>query len=137
MMLHDRQLTRHFRLSEFACKCSACAGVPEHLLASIEGLAANLETGIRGPLGMAVSVISGYRCEAHNRAIGGASDSRHIHGDAADIQIDGLDGLWLAGWTEAQIKAGTMAQGGVGTYESKPRTLHYDTRGTRARWRTA
>jgi len=32
-----------------------------------------------------VSVISGHRDEAHNRKVGGAKDSRHLHGDGTDI----------------------------------------------------
>lgn len=37
--------------------------------------------------GRPLTIISGYRTEAHNRKVGGASRSRHLHGDAADIPL--------------------------------------------------
>jgi zinc D-Ala-D-Ala carboxypeptidase len=48
-----------------------------------------LET-IRNYANMAVSVTSGYRCLELNKAIGGASNSQHVLGQAADIHIKGF-----------------------------------------------
>lgn len=33
----------------------------------------------------ALTVTSGYRCSAHNKAVGGATDSAHMYGRAVDI----------------------------------------------------
>ena len=37
-------------------------------------------------------VTSGYRCPIHNAAIGGAAESQHIYGTAADIAVRDWDG---------------------------------------------
>lgn len=126
-------LSSHFALSEFECKCGC--EMPAEVLARVTRLAKDIDTAFRIGLGMPVKIISGYRCRAHNKAVGGAANSRHILGDAADIQIQGLSGEWLAGYAEAQILLGVLPEGGVGTYKDKPATLHYDQRGKRARWR--
>ena len=41
--------------------------------------------GIRALTGEPLAIISGHRCCEHNASIGGATMSRHIYGDAADI----------------------------------------------------
>lgn len=40
---------------------------------------------IRALSGEPLHIVSGHRCCAHNAAVGGAPQSRHIAGDAADI----------------------------------------------------
>lgn len=40
---------------------------------------------IRGELGVAMKVTSGYRCKPLNRAVGGFSTSDHLVGDSADF----------------------------------------------------
>lgn len=49
-------------------------------------------------------ITSGYRCNAHNRAVGGKQDSAHTQGRAVDIKC--LDGRsrWLI--IDSLIKAG-------------------------------
>lgn len=42
--------------------------------------------GIREAWGSPVVVSSGYRCAALNKAVGGASNSNHLFGSAADLQ---------------------------------------------------
>lgn len=42
-------------------------------------------TALRGLWGEPMLVDCGYRCPAHNRAVGGAPDSAHLAGQAADI----------------------------------------------------
>lgn len=68
-------LSQHFRAREFACK--HCGWIKTHRV-----LLAGLEK-IRPAGGLAV--VSGYRCPQHNRDIGGASNSQHLYGTAADI----------------------------------------------------
>ena len=43
---------------------------------------------IRSGLGRALVLNSAYRSPEHNRQVGGASYSRHLYGDAADIDVD-------------------------------------------------
>jgi zinc D-Ala-D-Ala carboxypeptidase len=75
-------LSEHYWWAEFACRCSRTAcpriRVDRRLVAGLERLRA-----LAYPRGLAVA--SGYRCPAHNRAVGGAASSQHVHGTAADI----------------------------------------------------
>jgi len=72
----------HFWFTEFACRCGrkTCARirVERELLVGLEKL-----RSLAYPKGLAV--ISGYRCPKHNKAVGGASESQHMFGTAADI----------------------------------------------------
>ncbi len=83
------RLTRHFTLAELTASARARElGIrnnpPPELLPPLIRLAELLER-IRAWLGGPVIVTSGYRCEALNRSIGGAANSDHLHGHAADI----------------------------------------------------
>lgn len=74
-------LSAHFSSSELACR--HCGRLPAetvltHLLGHLEGL--------RALVGRPLRIVSGYRCPAHNRAVGGARRSRHVVGDAVDIE---------------------------------------------------
>jgi uncharacterized protein YcbK (DUF882 family) len=42
----------------------------------------------REEYGQPMFITSGYRCEKHNHAVGGASSSAHLTGHAADIACD-------------------------------------------------
>jgi hypothetical protein len=44
---------------------------------------------LRDSVGAAVTVTSGYRSPAYNASVGGAEWSRHMYGDAADIDVEG------------------------------------------------
>lgn len=73
---------RDFKLEEFRCKCKdSCTGYPQIINSQ---LLINLQA-LRDRFG-AVKVTSCLRCEAHNKAVGGASSSRHKSGKAADIK---------------------------------------------------
>jgi len=37
---------------------------------------------------MSFLITSGYRCEEHNKAVGGSETSSHLKGEAADISLD-------------------------------------------------
>lgn len=56
-------------------------------VAHLEELVATILQPLRTALGYALIVTSGYRCKALNKAVGGVSDSAHLYGYAADIQI--------------------------------------------------
>lgn len=103
------------------------------------------ERGSRGAL--AVAVQSGFRTPAYNARVSRAArDSRHQHGDAADVAIDAnadgrltaTDGRLVAAAVERVERAHPELAGGLGLYTSRRyRTpyVHIDTRGARARWR--
>jgi hypothetical protein len=122
-------LTAHFSLSEFASRDGAAT--PASAVSRLRGLAEQLEV-LRAELGgNAVRVISGYRSPAHNRAVGGARNSQHLYGRAADISIGGYTPRQIKNKIEQLIRAGRMLQGGIGLYGG---FVHYDTRGSAARW---
>lgn len=56
----------------------------EEVAANLENLALMLE-GVRASLGNPVTVTSGYRSPALNKAVGGVASSDHVKGCAADI----------------------------------------------------
>lgn len=78
----DYKVSPHFKLREFQSRDGADKVlVSDELLAKLEELRAYL-----GGDGVAtVGINSGFRTEAYNRSIGGASGSRHTKGDAADV----------------------------------------------------
>jgi hypothetical protein len=74
-------LSTHFSRSEFVCRhCRRLPprGVVPELIVGLEALRA-----LAYPGGLIID--SGYRCSAHNRAVGGATGSQHLYGAAADV----------------------------------------------------
>jgi len=68
---------RYFRPEEFACPCCGRVYVLERLVRLLDL--------VREAWGAPIRVESGYRCPDHNRRIGGAPNSAHVIGAAADI----------------------------------------------------
>lgn len=75
-----------------------------------------------------VKINSGYRTIAHNKAVGGASNSYHTKGMAADIVVSGVSAKRVAQYAEA------IGIFGIGWYESSKFT-HIDTRTTKYFWK--
>jgi uncharacterized protein YcbK (DUF882 family) len=82
-VLKDLRLTENFMLSEFVCH----DGNNEVMLAP--ELACRLQA-LRDILKRPVKVAAGYRSPAHNKAVGGSPNSRHMLGEAADIKVNGV-----------------------------------------------
>ena len=78
-----------------------------------------------------VRIVSGYRSPAYNAAVRGALRSQHLQGLAVDmVPLDGdVSGLNQA--VLALIQSGALSEGGIGLYRT---FLHYDLRGSKARW---
>lgn len=115
------QLTPHFKLSEFL---RADDPVPAPwILDNIDRLANRLQV-IRDLLGRPILINSGYRTKAHNQAVGGAPQSQHLNGMAADIVVSGMPAqavqAFLKNWS-----------GGMGCYTHY---THLDIRPQQARW---
>lgn len=122
------QLTANFSLAEFACKDGTA--VPSTLMANVKALAKNLQV-LRDEVKKAITINSGYRTVSHNKAVGGASGSQHLKAKAADIVVRGMTPAEVRKKIESLIASKKMTQGGIGKYNS---FVHYDIRGTRARW---
>lgn len=97
------------------------------------------------PAAVSIHVNSWYRTPAYNKAIGGEINSRHIEGDAADVNFfvkirlkkgPNKGRLVSRRVPTARVRAHAekrpaFRKGGVGAYVS---FTHLDTRGYRARW---
>lgn len=123
----------HFKPKEFGCHCEKCKNTfplvyEQNVLLVVEQL-----EKIRRLLGLPIRVNRGYSCREHNAAIGGAKMSKHLTGEAADIEALGHTGESLRGTFEVAIKIRTIKNGGLGTYARAPKMLHYDT-GPIRRW---
>ena len=77
--------------------------------------------------GRRLVITSGYRSPRHNRRIGGAKRSQHMHCKAADFYVPGVNKFSLARYLKAM-----PGRGGVGTYCGN-RTVHLDV-GPRRTW---
>ena len=126
----SKQLTKNFNSKEFDCKDGT--KVPEKYMDNLQKLANNLQV-LRNELGVPVTVTgSGYRTPKHNAAVGGAKNSQHLTANAGDINAAGHTPKQLYDKIEILIASGKMEQGGLGLYKN---FVHYDRRGTKARWR--
>ena len=111
----------YFNLSEFSCPCCHRVMLHPKLLVKLIGL--------RKIIGKPIHITSGYRCLAYNRKVGGAANSYHLIGLAADIQVKGINLIELLDYAEE------IDFTGIGFYEKK-NFLHLDVRPTkRTRWR--
>lgn len=86
---------KHFTLAELthsqAAARKALKNEPDaSALESLQLLVRNVLDPLREALGRPIVVSSGYRSPLVNRAVGGASSSQHVLGQAADITVPGM-----------------------------------------------
>ena len=74
--------------------------------------------------GKAILINSGYRSPAHNKRVGGASQSQHLYGKAVDIVVRG-------GKPSVVYREADKLFNGVGKYNT---FTHVDTRSWKARF---
>ena len=122
------QVTKNFKLSELEFSDA----IPPELVANACELLKNLQV-IRDHFQRPIIIISGYRSPARNAAVGGADKSQHLEAKAADIKIAGVPTEEIYNRIEKLIAQGLVKQGGLGKY-IKSGFVHYDIRGTKARW---
>ncbi len=122
--------TTHFNWGEFDSRGTFEGGLTKNIQGNVLLMMFKLEAvrlkGGRRPL----RVHSGFRAPEHNRDVGGASNSQHQYGIAADISMDGL--------TPAQLASICKTSGfsGVKAYRNH---VHVDSRaefpyGSRGYW---
>jgi len=121
-------LSENFSTSEFRCKCGRCDENGDHIVAAPRLITAL--QALRSLVSAPIRVNSGFRCPAHNRAVGGSIHSQHLYGKAADIVIHGLSVLEM--YEQAQ-RIPSFKKGGVGIYPAES-FVHVDVRGRKARW---
>lgn len=128
--MEPQRLTAHFMLAEL---CNSQAAARQRLdnrpgpdqVKNLYRVAEVLEL-VRALVGRPVSVSSGYRSPAVNRAVGGSKNSAHVKGLAADITVPGMTAKELAEKIRAStiefdqlIYEGTWVH--IGLSEGKPR----------------
>ena len=119
--MKNDQLSTHFKRGEFSCHCGC--GKDEISMKLIE-----LLEEIRDFFGKPISITSGFRCEAHNKAVGGAPKSQHCQGIAADIKVQDIPASQV--YRRLEDHFGKRI-GGMGSY---PNWVHVDVRDGHARW---
>ena len=120
-------LSRNFDRSEFACRGDNCCGhsapIDPDLIAALQLL--------RDRIARPLTITSGFRCNRHNAAVGGADNSLHTLGMAADvIPPESISPEQMAAIAE---EIDRFKNGGIGIY---PKWVHLDVRKNgKARWR--
>lgn len=120
-----------FKEYEFECRCGKCQmpkNVPSNELVTIL-------VEIREHFGKCVRINSGYRCAEHNARVGGAKNSQHTIGSAADFVVFGVPTeevfayvLQRYGERPLGIALKRNLRNPMGGF------VHIDTRGTKAMW---
>jgi uncharacterized protein YcbK (DUF882 family) len=112
-------VSKHFKRSELECPCCGLYIKNTALLIALEHIRV-----ISGP----IIVNSSTRCKKHNAEVGGKDSSKHLTGEAADIDANGLDPDYIY---DLLNESGFSNLIGLGSYET---FTHIDVRGVRARW---
>lgn len=87
------QLTEHFTLEEFTFSSTAKArGIDntvssQRVIENLRNLCEQVLEPLRSYANQPITISSGYRCKALNKVVGGARNSQHMTGEAADIHI--------------------------------------------------
>lgn len=115
------KLTPNFTLAEFIKP-----GTPlpsQEILNNIQRLAERLQV-VRDYYGAKVTITSGWRTVVHNAEVGGASNSKHLTGEAADIDVEGVPPRQV----QKDFRHWSGGMGSAATF------THLDIRPTLARW---
>jgi len=134
------QLTANFHLSEFIesvffdaesqKKVIELYNTNAEVRQNILKLAKQLQV-LRNHTGKAIHINIAFRplfWELKQRRSG---RSKHVKGLAADLKVKGMTSNQVFNEIEKLISLGKMMQGGLSAYST---FVHYDIRGTRARW---
>lgn len=116
----NKKLSNNFQVKEFACKDGS-----DYILIDIALV--KLLQKIRDHFGKPVTITSAYRSKEYNKKIGGVSNSQHVKGTAADIQVKDTDPKKVAEFAESVMPN----NGGIGLYSN---FTHVDVRVNRSRW---
>lgn len=90
--MNDIQLSKHFKLSEFTKSSTASARKIDNtpsldVISNLQALCIHVLEPLREYFNCPIIIGSGYRSPALNKAVGGAANSQHMTGEAADIHL--------------------------------------------------
>lgn len=114
-------ITKNFSKSDFQCCCVVCREDPARPATKSEAI--NALQDVRDFLGKPLIVNRGVSCPAHNGALGGAGDSRHLpqHADAIDLACNGSEEAY-------RIVRALITLGKFTFIEVSPHHIHIDMR---------
>jgi len=113
------QVSPNFSVFEFYSRGNGNLVLSRQLVDKLEKLRSNINVPIR--------IVSGYRDPRYNRRVGGAVNSQHKYGKAADIVVSGYS------VAEVGKRADLVGFNGIGLYRSQ-NFVHVDVRDRKARW---
>ncbi|HOL39381.1 MAG TPA: D-Ala-D-Ala carboxypeptidase family metallohydrolase [Dictyoglomaceae bacterium] len=76
------KISKNFYLSDFQCRCCQRVMLHPDLLEKMDRLSEEVKEKIQ--------ITSGYRCEKHNKEVGGVPNSKHTKGLACDLTCKNL-----------------------------------------------
>lgn len=134
------ELSPNFDLVEFACKCPGWCNLSHtkihryktlndippaerKIALRLMKLCTSVLELVRAKFGKAVTILSGYRCPRWNARCGGATRSKHMNGEAADIFIKDQNLREVYNYGVKHV----LAVGGSEFYEEQ-RFVHFDIR---------
>lgn len=85
-------LTNNFTLNELIYSTTAeknkIDNTPsQSVIKNLKALCENVLQPLRNNLGCPIVITSGFRCAVLNKRVGGASNSQHLYGQAADLVV--------------------------------------------------
>ncbi|MBQ9654955.1 MAG: peptidase M15 [Prevotella sp.] len=105
----NEKLSEHFTLREFVVSRTAMVNnidntPTEEAVERLRQLCTHVLEPLRRRFGV-IRVTSGYRCQELNRLVGGASNSQHLLGEAADLHVGSAETgrkmfVWMVGHTD-------------------------------------
>ena len=117
-------ISKNFNRKEFGCKCN----YPECVDIAVDLELVEVLEDVREHFGgKPVKINCSYRCVIHNRDVGGAANSQHLLGTAADIVIKGVHPHKVYEYFNTKYPN----KYGVGKYNT---FTHIDVRKRKARW---
>ena len=122
-------MMKYFKKSEFTCHGKNCSadGKSGCGVSIVDVELGDVLDDLRGHYNTPITITSGYRCEKHNTAVGGAKNSQHMQGIAADIKVSGKEPSEVYKLLNEKYPN----KYGIGLYKG---WVHLDIRTTKARW---
>ncbi len=124
---NNSQLTEHFNVSEFRCKCGGT-----HDTKLDTALVEKLEQLFKALNCSKIIVNSGYRCSSHDKNVGGNGYGQHTKGTAADIVCYDKSGNKISSKIVC-CAAQDVGFGGIANIDSSYTATHVDVR-TSLKW---